>query len=79
VLTAARRYSEAIAAHQEALALNPDSVIDHAFLGLAYSLLGDLRNAQSHAKSNAGTNGFKSFSRLATKNLGRMMMQRLRL
>jgi TolB-like protein/Flp pilus assembly protein TadD len=47
VLTAARRYGEAIAAHQEALALNPDSATDHAFLGIAYYLLGDLRNAQS--------------------------------
>jgi TolB-like protein len=47
VLTAARRYDEAIAAHKEALALNPDSGTDHAFLGIAYYLLGDLRNAQS--------------------------------
>jgi serine/threonine-protein kinase len=47
VLTAARRYSEAIAAHQEALALNPDSATDQAFLGIAYYLLGDLPNAQS--------------------------------
>jgi tetratricopeptide (TPR) repeat protein len=47
VFTAARRYGEAIAAYQEALALSPDSATDHAFLGLAYYLLGDLRNAQS--------------------------------
>ena len=46
-LTAARRYGEAIAAHQEALALNADSATDHAFLGIAYYLLGDLENAQS--------------------------------
>ena len=46
-LIAARRYSEAVEAHKQALALNPDSTTDRAFLGVAYYLLGDLRNAQS--------------------------------
>jgi TolB-like protein/DNA-binding winged helix-turn-helix (wHTH) protein/Flp pilus assembly protein TadD len=43
----ARRYGEALAAYQEGVALDPDSATNHAFLGLAYYALGDLRNAQS--------------------------------
>ena len=43
----ARRYSEALAAYQEGVVLDPDSATNHAFLGLAYYAVGDLRNAQS--------------------------------
>jgi len=43
----ARRYGEALATYQEGVALDPDSATNHAFLGLAYYALGELRNAQS--------------------------------
>src|SRR5262249_1573841 len=46
-LVDARRFQEAIAAHQEAMALDPDSATDRAFVGLAYYVLGDFPRAQS--------------------------------
>jgi TolB-like protein/Tfp pilus assembly protein PilF len=71
VLTATRRYDEAIAAHQEALALNPDSATDHAFLGVAYYLLGDLRNAQSSCEIERRNQWVEMCLALVYEKLGR--------
>ena len=49
----ARRPAEAIAAHQEALVLDPDSATDQASAGYSYYLLGDLRNALSSCEVRA--------------------------
>lgn len=45
-LLAARRYAEAIAAYEKALALNPKAATDHAGIGTARYLLGDLGGAR---------------------------------
>jgi eukaryotic-like serine/threonine-protein kinase len=47
VLSAARRYGEAVTAYSEAISLNPDYKLTHAARGLAYYGLGDLGSARA--------------------------------
>ena len=47
----ARRYKEAIAAYQDALALNPDDQTSYGYRGFAYYALGDLQSARTTCES----------------------------
>jgi len=47
----ARQYDAAVAAFQDALALDPDAAFIYAFRGLAYYSLGNLQSAQSSCES----------------------------